>query len=213
MTRAAELGRGTYTYIGDVREVGEKMTRLFAKIQAPVLQDVSIRWADGSAVETFPPLVPDLYLGEPIVVSAAASDFSRTLVVSGTRGNQPWSVALTPAMKGDDEDASGVGALWARAKIASLMDRITHGGDTAALRPAVLKVALDHHLVSPYTSLVAVDVTPTATGDAKVALVKASLPRGYVGALPQTDTPATLQLLLGMLALGCALIVLRVGRA
>ena len=213
MTRAAELGRGTYTYIGDVREVGEKMTRLFAKLQAPVLQDVSIRWADGSAVETFPPLVPDLYLGEPIVVTAAASDFSRTLIVSGTRGNQPWSVALTPAMKSDGEDASGVGALWARAKIASLMDRITRGGDTAALRPAVLRVALDHHLVSPYTSLVAVDVTPTATGDAKIALVKASLPRGYVGALPQTDTPAALQLLLGMLALGCALVVLRVGRA
>jgi Ca-activated chloride channel family protein len=221
MTRAAELGRGTYTYIGDVREVGEKMTRLFAKIQAPVLQDVSIRWADGSAVETFPARVPDLYLGEPIVVSASAADFTRAIVVSGTRANQPWSVALTPAMKSDGEDASGVGALWARAKIASLMDQITRGGDAAALRPAVLKVALDHHLVSPFTSLVAVDVTPTARGrgtsrdgeaEAKVALVRASLPRGYTGALPQTDTPATLQLLLGIFALGTAAIVFTVGR-
>ena len=213
MTRAAELGRGTYTYIGDVREVNEKMTRLFAKIQAPVLRDVAIRWADGSPVETFPARVPDLYLGEPIVVSAAAPDFTRTLVVSGTRGNEPWSVALTPQIPGGGEDdVSGVGALWARSKIASLMDEMTRGGNAATLRPAVLKVALDHHLVSPYTSLVAVDVTPTATGEAKVAMVKASLPRGYTGALPQTDTPATLQLVIGVMALGMAFAVYALGR-
>ena len=214
MTRAAELGRGTYTYIGDVREVNDKMTRLFAKIQAPVLRDVAIRWADGAPVETFPARIPDLYLGEPIVVSASAPDFARTLIVSGTRGNEPWSVALTPSISGGGEDdVSGVGALWARSKIASLMDEMTRGGDAAALRPAVLKVALDHHLVSAYTSLVAVDVTPTATGDAKVAMVKASLPRGYTGALPQTDTPATLQLVIGVLALGMAFAVYAIGRA
>ena len=33
------------------------------------------------------------------------------------------------------------------------------------VRPAVLELALEHHLVSPYTSLVAVDVTPVRPGD------------------------------------------------
>ena len=106
-----------------------------------------------------------------------------------------------------------MGALWARAKIASLMDEITRGADAAAIRPQVIKVAFDHHLVSAYTSLVAVDVTPTATGEAKTAMVKASLPRGYAGSLPQTDTPATLQLMMGLLALAMAAIVFAVGRA
>jgi hypothetical protein len=66
-------------------------------------------------------------------------------------------VALTPSA----DSASGVGALWARAKIATLMDELTRGGDAADDRPQVVKVALEHHLVSAYTSLVAVDVTPT----------------------------------------------------
>ena len=48
MTKAAQFGRGTFTYIGDLREVEEKMTRLFAKIDSPVLTDVAIRWPDGS---------------------------------------------------------------------------------------------------------------------------------------------------------------------
>jgi Ca-activated chloride channel family protein len=107
-----------------------------------------------------------------------------------------------------------VGALWARAKIASLMDELRLGADEAAIRPAVVKVALEHHLVSRYTSLVAVDVTPTAPGgDRRTALVKASLPHGTpAGQLPQTDTESTLQILLGLLALATAGMVVLVGR-
>jgi Ca-activated chloride channel homolog len=212
MTKAAQFGRGTFTYIGDVREVHEKMARLLEKIEAPVLQDVSIRWADGTPVETYPDRVPDLYLGEPVVVAASAARLAGTVVVSGTRGNLPWSVALTPI---PSPDASGVGALWARAKIAALMDAMRRGGDADAYRKQVVDVALAHHLVSAYTSLVAVDVTPTATGISKAALVKAALPRGTGGAasIPQTDTPATLELLLGLLALGAAAVIAAIGRS
>ena len=200
MTRAAQFGRGTFTHIGDLREVNEKMARLFEKIEAPVLRDVAIRWADGTPVETFPARVPDLYLGEPVIVAAAASAPLKPIVVSGLRGNQPWSVALTPS---PDGDASGVGALWARWKIASLMDEITRGAEIEKIRPQVVKVALEHHLVSAYTSLVAVDVTPTAPGgETRSAMVRSSAPAGME--LPQTDTAATLQLLLGMLALAFA---------
>jgi Ca-activated chloride channel family protein len=212
MTKAAQFGRGTFTYIGDVREVEEKMARLFAKIESPVLQDVSIRWPDGATVETFPARVPDLYLGEPIVVTAAHPPLRGTIVVSGMRGNQPWSVALTPSSSGSQ---SGVGVLWARARIAGLMDELRMGADEAAIRPAVLKVALEHHLVSRYTSLVAVDVTPTAPGgDKRTALVKASAPHGSTaGELPQTGTEATLQIVLGLLALAAAGMVAFIGRA
>jgi Ca-activated chloride channel family protein len=202
MTKSAQFGRGTFTYIGDVREVEEKMAKLFAKIEAPVLKDVAIRWPDGSPVETFPARVPDLYLGEPIVVSTALTrTASRTIVVSGLRGNQPWSVTLTPA---SDSAANGVGVLWARSKISTLMDSLRSGADEKDIRPAVLTVALEHHLVSAYTSLVAVDVTPTApNGTPRTALLKAVLPRGseIAGEIPQTDTAATLQFLAGLLAL------------
>jgi Ca-activated chloride channel family protein len=211
MAKAAQFGRGTFTYIGDVREVQEKMAKLFAKIGSPVLKDVSIRWPDGTPVETFPARVPDLYLGEPIVVAAAHPALAGTIVVSGLRGIEPWSVALTPSPSGE---TTGVGALWARAKIASLMDELRLGGDEGAIRPAVVKVALEHHLVSRYTSLVAVDVTPTApAGDKRTALVKASAPRAAAdGELPQTDAESTLQIVLGLLALAAAGMVALLGR-
>lgn len=211
MTKAAQFGRGTFTYVGDLREVQEKMTALFAKIESPVLKDVEARWPDGTPVETFPARIPDLYLGEPIVVAAAHPAGLGTVVVSGTLGNRPWSAALTPEAS---DTPTGVGALWARAKIAALMDELRLGADEAIVRPAVVKVALEHHLVSRYTSLVAVDVTPTAPpGDKRAALVKASAPLASPpGTLPQTDTAATLQILLGLLALAAAGMVALLGR-
>ena len=211
MTRAAQFGRGTFTYIGNVNEVGEKMSGLFAKIESPVLRDVAIRWPDGTPVETFPSQVPDLYLGEPVLVAAAARAPLGTVVVTGMRGNQPWSVALTPDA---DRNAAGVGALWARSKIASHMDELARGASLDDVRPKVVQVALEHHLVSAYTSLVAVDVTPTGPeGELKSAMVKTSVPAGFApDALPQTDTAASLQLLLGLLALLSAGMVAVVGR-
>jgi Ca-activated chloride channel family protein len=220
MTKAAQFGRGTFTYIGDLAEVKQKMAGLFAKIEAPVLKDVAVRWPDGQPVETFPARVPDLYLGEPIVVSAAlhkgaqGTGMPKTVIVSGVRGNQPWSVALTPSPS--EGESTGVGALWARAKIANLMDALRVGATLEEIRPKVIEVALAHHLVSAYTSLVAVDVTPTApAATTKTAMVKASAPKGwepYVGDIPQTDTAMTLQLLLGLLALAAAGMVAVIGR-
>ena len=208
MTRAARFGRGTFTQVSDVREVEGKVSRLFEKIEAPVLRDVRVAWSDGTPVETYPARVPDLYLGEPIVLSTAASPSARSLVVSGLRGNQPWSVVLTPAA---GETAPGVGTLWARSRIASLMDGLSRGEDADGIRRAVIQVALEHHLVSAYTSLVAVDVTPShAQGSARLAVLRTSAPAAQ--ALPQTDTESTVHLLLGLLALVAAGVVAFIGR-
>jgi len=58
------------------------------------------------------------------------------------------------------EPSEGVAALWARARIGELLDEERRGGDAEVLRMQILDTALTHHLVSKYTSLVAVDKTP-----------------------------------------------------
>jgi Ca-activated chloride channel family protein len=66
-------------------------------------------------------------------------------------------------------------------------------------------VALRHHVVGRYTSLVAVDVTPARPGDKSLAqaALKTNLPQGEdytaIFGLPGTATPATLQVVAGLL--------------
>ena len=49
MTRAAELGRGTYTHIGSVDQVEERMRGLFAKLESPVVTGLTAKFSDASS--------------------------------------------------------------------------------------------------------------------------------------------------------------------
>ena len=101
--------------------------------------------------------------------------------------------------------------LWARAKIDALMDAGRKGTAEEEIRAAVLDVALTHHLVSKFTSLVAVDVTPTRPAGivASKTALPGNIPEGLTGfdRLPRTATPAPLLLLVGALALTLAAIL------
>ncbi len=82
--------------------------------------------------------------------------------------------------------------LWARAKIDALMDAGRLGASEHDIRSAVLDVALTHHLLSKYTSLVAIDVTPTrpAGADSSKTALPGNVPEGLTGfdQLPRTAT-------------------------
>jgi Ca-activated chloride channel family protein len=160
MRKAAEAGRGSYTFISALHEVQEKMDALFRKLESPQVTDIEVHWPSGVVVESYPSTVPDLYLGEPVWVRARASGSFRpgdALRITGNSVTGAWSTELSLDAPSQSE---GVAALWARARIGELMDAERRGGDPDATRAAVLETALTHHLVSKYTSLVAVDKTP-----------------------------------------------------
>lgn len=204
MRKAAQYGRGTFTYIGDVREVKEKMSALFAKLESPVMADLKIKF-NNSKVEAWPKRVPDLYQGEPIILAARTTTPLESVVVSGLRADALWQSKLdvSQARNGD-----GIGVFWARNKIAALMDSLHDGADKSTVRNAVLKVALGHHLVSQYTSLVAIDVTPSRPQESALDshAMPVNLPHGQnrqkiFGRLPQTATSSELNILTGIILL------------
>src|SRR6476659_9039339 len=49
MTRAAELGRGTFTHIGSVEQVESRMRGLFAKLENPVVTNLTAKFSDAAA--------------------------------------------------------------------------------------------------------------------------------------------------------------------
>ena len=87
----------------------------------------------------------------------------------------------------------------------ALIDSRVAGVDEAVIRKLVIETALEHHLVSPYTSLVAVDKTPARSAAAALERrnVDNTMPAGaqWQAALPQTATPGPLLRWLGAIAL------------
>jgi Ca-activated chloride channel family protein len=202
MRKAAQFGRGTYTHISDVSDVSEKMSALFAKLERVALSDVLLDWR--AAVELYPHQIPDVYAGEPLVLAAsypAMPDRPLIATAFGQAAGMPWRQTVG----GIPSELPGIAALWARRKIEHLIDSRVAGVDETLIAKLVTQTALEHHLVSPYTSLIAVDKTPASS--AAAALERRNLantmPAGaqWQAAFPQTATPGPLLRWLGAIAL------------
>ena len=210
MRNIAERGKGTFTYIGDVKEVQERMEELYTKLENPMLTDVRLSISNQAEMEMFPDPIPDLYLGEPLTLVASTENVPEQFLLSGYYAGRYWEAEIKSRTVGESD---GISILWARQKIKSLMDSLDGGADQDEVRKNVLETALQHHLVSKYTSLVAVDVTPSRPEHENMnsKMAKTNMPKGWqynkVFDLPQTATVAELCFILGTLALLLSLIV------
>lgn len=201
MTRAARLGRGSFTYIDNIGEAEARMKELFRKLEAPAATDLQVAFPNAGEAEIFPNPLPDLYLGEPLVATvritsdrpviertAAGSDVVR---ITGVVGGRPWDT-IVPL--GDAADNGGIAKLWARDKIAFLEETLAFGTSADTVRDLATEVAMAHGLMSRYTSLVAVDRTPLRPDDEALVTgeVPTNLPDGW-DYEKVTDTKAKLQ--------------------
>lgn len=247
MSRAAELGRGSFTHIGAVGEVDSQMRALFDRLENPAVTNLRVDLTDRNASLT-PSILPDVYRGEPLVIAARIGNTAGNMTITGMIGNQPWTMTLPLA---DAAPAEGISKIWARRKIDDAeVDRTLGRISQEAADARILPLALEHHLVTRLTSLVAIDKTPSRP--ANLPLTRADIPlqlpagwdfdslfgtsaardvtdhakvdsatRGPAVALasaetslplPQTATPAMLQLLQGLALIIIAFILFQFTR-
>lgn len=215
MRKAAEVGRGTHTHIGDLNEVGRSMAALFEQLSRPAAVDFKIDW--GSPVDAWPRRIPDLYQGQ--IISAVAS-FGTALppgaiTVSGRVNGQAWEQQLQLGDEQQPHNAgahAGVASVWARRKIAGLLDQKMAGREEAVVRAEVLPLALTHQLLSPYTSFVAVEeVVSRPEGESMGrSPVPNTRPRGQSPqhfAYPRTATSGPAKIWFGAFCLFLAVVV------
>jgi len=217
MSKAANYGRGTFTYIGKASEVQSQLEKLFKKLRYPALENLSLEnqsLVNGTAgkLELYPGRLRDLYLGEPLFVSyRTAKGGHNSIQVKGQADSYDWSFKLPPVTNGKDK---GIARLWARMKIDSIKSDFNLSHKQS--REQILQTALDYHLVSDYTSLVAVDKTPARVMEELKKLQLANrTPAGWKAphgsqhgsghGYPQGGTTANLAMLIGLLSLLLAL--------
>ncbi len=187
LRRLSGIGRGSHTLIGELDQISRRMSELIMQLESPVLHDIELDWP-GSA-EMYPRRQRDLYVGEPLMVTARLEDLHGDLVVRGVSVGRPWrEIVPLEAFR----PAAGVASHWASQRIDALEGERDRVVDTEAIDREVLATALDYGLVSSRTSLVAVDRTPLRSrADALSAHdVSAGPARGrdmQLRAMPATD--------------------------
>jgi Ca-activated chloride channel family protein len=178
MSRAARIGRGTFTHVSDVAETEDAVAGLFQALERPVMTDVDALFEAGALAEVWPAPLPDLYSGEPVVFTARLEDASGAITVEGRRGGALWRETLGLS---EARPAEGVAKLWARDRIAAIEETRFQGADPQSIDAQVLETALGFDLVTRLTSLVAVDRTPARPDgeDLETRDVPLMLPDGW----------------------------------
>lgn len=209
MREAAAAGRGSFTFIPQIEHVSERMADLFRKLENPALVDLQLHWPDGAIATLAASLPSDVYAGDPLTIAAKLPSIPKgVLTLTGRSGGGAWTRQLPLQVVAD---SSGIAKLWARERIGELSRQKKLGGDAAESESQIVSLALKHHLVSEYTSLVAIDETPVRPvgADLRAQQVPTSAPRGSAWAqttgFAPTATNAPLLLLIGLMCLGFAL--------
>ncbi|HUH05292.1 MAG TPA: VIT domain-containing protein [Kofleriaceae bacterium] len=219
LDRLAAAGRGAAYYALLDEDPAERVAAFFQHLRAPVLTHLEIDWRGLAVEHVSPALFPDVFAGQPVrVVGHFSREARRDIVVKGRRAGKPVSyrVAVTLVPRQDREsgrgasssgaatrtrtsaDGSALARLWARARIIELM-QAQRRGEQPGIAAAVTKLALQHGLISKYTSFIAVeDRVIDHQGGRRTVQVPVEMPEGvsYEGAIVGESTGGQLGVVL-----------------
>lgn len=199
----ARDGRGTLTRIADTRRLAREVGELMDQLERPALERLALDWP--VVDEAWPVLLPDLYDGEALMVltrldasldALAGQRVTLHAERDGRAVTQDWALA-------DFRLARGVAREWARQKVDGVLEFARSDEDAAGLRNFALQTALAYQVLSPLTSLVAVDRTPRRSAEAALQAAETlhNRPQGRTLSMPQTATSAPRSLAAGLVAL------------
>lgn len=169
LDRMAKVGRGASAYLLPETSGKEIMDLYFDRISHPALTDLSISYGAAQVSEVYPSRIPDLVVGRPVILTGKYTGELSDIRITGTAGRRDLTIAMNHNASATHPALAQV---WARRKIADLMDQMTVDGNNENA-PAVLATALQYNLVSAYTSFIAVDASRVTDGDSGTTVQQA----------------------------------------
>lgn len=184
----ADLGRGTVTYMGPEATPEQAVKSFYETIGYPVLTDVDVDWGGLPVDEVVPGRIPDLFSGQPVVVyGKLGADFDPEAAgkvrvkLRGKLGDDDVTYPIDVDFADADGRSTGIASLWARERISDLArDKwlARSGPDAEQLEAAITDLALEHAIMTEYTSFVAVLHERQTDGEGTTVYVPNEMPQG-----------------------------------
>jgi Ca-activated chloride channel family protein len=156
--RLAEVGRGTAEVVPLNDSAVTIAQEFFQEINNPVLTNVEVTWiGSGEKPEIYPLSASDLFANQPLVLYGRKGDKQNgKLQINGSTAGGKHYRQILDVNFNQISGNSAIAQLWGRAKIKDLNNQM-YWGSTPQGVEAITNTALAYHLLSDYTSFVAVD--------------------------------------------------------
>ncbi len=180
----AKEGGGEPDYVllnSSAEEAGKKF---YDRIASPVLTDIKVAFDGVQVKDVYPKEVSDVWAQRPLYFKGKYTvGGAGTVTLTGYSGGKPYEQKLAVNFPENNTANPGIASLWARAKVDRLMAEDYMGAQRGAvnkeLKEEIVETALAHHIMTQYTSFVAVDEkTVTKNGKLVTVPVPVEVPDG-----------------------------------
>jgi Ca-activated chloride channel homolog len=166
LDRISRDNRGQTEYVLPNENLEASVARLYSKIAAPVITNMTISYEmDGVKIEDgpvvnrlYPQEHSELYAGSQLMLVGRYRQGGPTKVrIKGTVGDQVQEFVfdLELAKRGETQKYPFVSKLWAMRRIGELIDQIDLDGKHDELVKELVQLSLKHGIVTPYTAYLA----------------------------------------------------------
>jgi Ca-activated chloride channel homolog len=165
LDKMAEAGHGVVEYVSqkeDNKEAEAVAHRLYERLRAPLLTDISLDFGSLPVADVYPKHIPDLFSAKPVVVTGRyTAGATGTIRLAATRANERYTREIPVTLSAQNQDNEALASLWARDKIDDLMSQdwsgLQGGNMRDDLRKEITQTGLDYRLMTQFTSFVAVE--------------------------------------------------------
>ncbi|MBX9570609.1 MAG: VIT and VWA domain-containing protein [Candidatus Obscuribacterales bacterium] len=182
--KIAAEGGGESEYVllnSSAEEVGKKF---YDRISSPVLTDISVQFTGVDVKEVYPKEQTDLWAQRPLCLTGRyLKPGQGKVILTGYSGGKPYKQEIPLSFAGKQPENAVLKSIWARAKVDRLMSEdwlgMQSGHPQKELKEEIIATALKYHIMTQFTSFVAVeDDCATAGGAAKTVNVPVEVPQG-----------------------------------
>ena len=175
-------GEPDYVLLNTSGEAAGK--KFYDRIATPVLTDIKVNFDGVKVKEIYHKEVSDVWAERPLYFKGKyTAGGAGTITLTGYSGGKPYEQKLAVNFPDSNTANPGIASLWARAKVDRLMAEDYMGAQNGAvnkeLKDEIVATALQHHIMTQYTSFVAVDEKQvTKNGKLETVTVPVEMPHG-----------------------------------
>ena len=181
--RLARAGHTEPFVVENEKRAGSVAEELRKMIESPVLTNVRAEFNGGGVLNA-----PDVQAQRPMIMTGKWPEHTdpatQKIRISGQTGAGAWSteINVSDGINLEGQGQSTVALLWAREGLSELEDLHALRVDAEKQKAAIVELGLKYNLLTPFTSFVAVDMTPRISEEAAAQAKKVSqalpLPQG-----------------------------------
>ncbi len=193
----ARAGRGASEVVTLAADGDDAVERFHERVHSPILTDITVDFGALAIEDVYPDpgAIPDLFAARPLMLKGRYTMSGEGVItVRGQTAAGPFERAITVTLPESEPEHDVLAPLWARARIAWLMDQdwrgIQRGQPAEDIKEAITQLGLTYSLVTQFTSFVAVEEkVVNEGGQSKTVQVPVEMPDGvsYTGVFGERE--------------------------